>query len=199
MDPRESLLAVLCAAFKDGVADVNKRVDVFRIEPIWGDEELPLILIDFDDERVEERATAPRTYQHTLNFDVIIYAKGRQGKTRRSIWGLLRQVQGIMAEWQYIIASDVDPDCPPQLADKKIVDVIRAGDSVNYFKSVNGDQDHLAVRLAYRAEFTTSGSSTGEERRGFPSRNVLAEFREIFTAWPGGATEITQLGGDDEP
>ncbi|MCD8139455.1 MAG: hypothetical protein LUE17_06715 [Planctomycetaceae bacterium] len=186
MNPRIALLAVLEAAFKEGIPDLQGRVDVLRVEPIWGDDELPILLLDYDDERREKVNASPRIYRHTLNLEVLIYVKGPHRKSRLQLMSLMDQAEAILAEWQYIVAGDVTPDLPAEERDKRVIDLIRAGDSISYFKPTEGDQQHLGVMMAYVAEFRTSGSSRGEERPGFPGRNVLAEFHEISAEWDAG-------------
>lgn len=189
MDPRQSLLAVLATALADGIPAIDRRIGVLRIDPVWGEEELPIILLDFDSERREVETAAPRIYKHVLNLDVLIYCKGRSDQARVQLLELMQQAEAVLAEWQFILRSDVDPECAGVL----IIDSFTAGDSINYFKSPNGDQEHIAVRMGYVAEFRTSGCSRGEERPGIPARNVLADFARLLVGWTpaGGSTGVT--------
>lgn len=206
MDPRVGLLAVLATAFAEGIPEVEQRVDVMRIEPIWGEDELPIILIDLDDERIEERTKAPRDYKHTLTFSVVIYAKGKAAKRNIPLLNLVSDVSDLMSEWQFILASDVDPACKKS-GDRKLIETITLGDSINYFKSPAGNEDHLAARLAFEATFYTSGASTGLPRNGAPPRNRLADFDEMAVEWevrqPAGLTaadryRLYSIGETDE-
>ena len=196
MDPRLSLLAVLSTALANGIPAIGGRVGVLRIDPVWGDEELPIILLDFDSERREVETVSPRVYRHTLDLDVLIYCKGQSDKARVQLLGLMRQVDELFAEWQFILCRDVEPDYPNST--DMVVHSFGAGDSINYFKSPNGDKDHVAVRMGYVAEFSTSGSSQGEERRGAPNRNVLSDFSRLLIGWTplgmdAGATDDIQI------
>lgn len=182
MDPRLALLAVLSTAYADGIPQVERRVDVLRIEPIWGEEELPILLIDLDDEQVEERTAAPRDYKHTLTFSVIIYCKGREKTLRTTLLGIVRDVGELMAEWQFILASDVDPEFKTK-GDHRLIETLKAGNAINYFRSSTGNEDHLAARMAFEAEFYTSGASRGVARDGVPPRNQLGDFDEVAAEW----------------
>jgi len=187
MNPRLAILAVLSTAFADGIPEIQKRVGVMRVEPIWGDEELPIILIDFDGERREIRTAAPRDYRHVLTINIIIYVKGDSDGNRLRMVAILDRVEKIMREWQYILTTDVRPRAR---RNEYIVEDIRAGDAINYFVSPNGDQEHMAVRLSYEAEFYTSGSSTGKRTRGAPARNRFRDFVGMFANWlPQGRRE----------
>ncbi len=183
MDPRIGLLAVLSAAFADGIPQVERRVDVMRIEPIWGEEELPIILLDFDDEIVEERTAAPRDYKHTLTVSVIAYAKGRETLARMALLNIVRDIGELMAEWQFILASDVNPALKGS-GDFKLIEEIKAGNSIYYFRSSTGNEDHLAARMAFEAVFHTRGFSAGLPRDGAPPRNTIGDFDEMAVEWP---------------
>lgn len=207
MDPRTGLLAVLASAFAEGIPEVKQRVDVMRIEPIWGEEELPIILIDLDDERIEERTRAPRDYEHTLTFSVIVYTREKAGKKSILLLNLVGAVCDLMSEWQFILASDVDPAFRKN-GDRKLIETITLGNSINYFKSTAGNEDHQAARLAFEATFFTSGASTGLPRDGAPPRNQLADFDEMAVEWtvrqPAGLTALDRyrmysIGDTDEP
>lgn len=181
MDPRLAILVVLSTAFAEGIPEIEKRVGLLRVEPVWGDEELPIILIDFDGERREIRTVAPRDYAHVLTVNVIIYVKGDSEKNRVALLGLLDSVERTMRERQFITAGDLYPDCAePEVS---LVDDIRAGNNVSYFVSPNGNEEHMAVRVNYEAEFYTSGASAGVERRGVPGRNILREFESMLVNW----------------
>ncbi len=182
MDPRIGLLAVLSTAFADGIPQVERRVDVMRIEPIWGEEELPIVLLDFDDESVEERTVAPRDYKHTLTLSVIVYTKGREKRARMALLNIIRDLGELMAEWQFILASDVNPELKGG-GDFKLIEEIKAGNSINYFRSSTGNEDHLAARMAFEATFYSSGSSSGIPRDGAPPRNTIGNFDEMAVEW----------------
>lgn len=195
MDPREAILAVMATAFADGIPEIERRVDAFRVEPIWGEEELPMILLSFEREQKDIRTDAPRDYQHTVTVNVVVYCKGEYGSNRLQLLRIVRAVEDIMREWQFIVAGDVDPDAPDR--DYPVVEDIRAADGVTYFLSTDGDMDHLCARLAYEADFYSSGASNGIARAGAPPRNRLAEFRKMVAEWrphrmPEGARAVDE-------
>lgn len=192
MDPRIGMLAVLSTAFADGVPQVERRVDVMRIEPVWGEEELPILLLDFDDESIEERTTAAREYKHTLTISVVAYAKGREKIARMALLNIVREVGELMAEWQFILASDIDPALEGT-GDFRLIEEIKAGSSINYFRSSTGNEDHLAARMAFEAVFYTRGCSAGVPRNGAPRRNVLGYFDEVATEWAERPAGISAL------
>lgn len=181
LNPRSALLAVLASAFARGIPEIEGRVDVLRVDPVWGDDELPLILIDFDSERLEAQSVSPRKMLHTLSIDILVYCKGEAAANRLLLMRLIDKVSAIMREWQFIAASDIAPDWPDP--DFRVIEEIRPGDSINYFRDPGGDQDHRAARLAYEADFMTFDSSTGEEMVATPPRNVLAEFDKVLAQW----------------
>lgn len=201
MNPRLAILAVLASAFASGVPEIQGRVGVMRVEPVWGEEELPMILIDFDGERREIRTTAPRDYRHTLTVNVIIYVKGDSDRNRVRLVTILDRVEKIMREWQYILNTDVRPRARRK---EMVIESILGGDAINYFVSPNGDQEHMAARLSYEAEFYTSGSSAGKQMRGAPARNRLRDFLTMFAKWvPAGqrdavAVDEYQTDGEDD-
>jgi hypothetical protein len=181
MDSRQALLAVLATAFADGIPAIERRVGLMRIAPVWGEEELPIILLDFDSERREVETAAPRIYKHSLSLDVLIYCKGRSDAARLQLLDLMRQTESILAEWQFILRGDVQPDAAD--VSEMLIDSLAAGDSINYFHSPDGDMDHVAARIGCVAEFRTSGCAQGEERLGAPTRNIIAEFDCMYLGW----------------
>lgn len=206
MSPRETLLAVIATAIADGVPEIERRVDVMRDQPLWGDEELPMVLLSLEDERIELHCQSPMTHKHTLPLNVVVYVKGESGESRLQLLRIVGAIEDLMREWQFILASDADPERKDD--DEMIVESLVKGDAINYFTPTDGDMPHRAARLVFDAEFYVSGASDGNPREGVPPRNRIAEFRKMLAEWrpkrmPEGAWardeyDIPQ-GENDEP
>jgi hypothetical protein len=183
MDPREAILAVLSTAFARGIPAVGGRVGVLRIEPVWGEEEIPVVLLDFEGERIEIQTAAPRIYKHTLTLNVVIYVNGENDARRAELLGIIADVERIMSEWQRILVEDVDPGAPADTRKLDVVSSIAAGNSVSYFSAAGGNREFMGARLTYDAEFHVAGYSEGEPAAEYPPRNALGEFRSMLASW----------------
>lgn len=174
-DPRMTLLDIVSDALTKGVPQVQGRVDILRAEPLWDNDELPIILVDFANEYREIDAQAARYYRHTLELNIYAYVKGSERNNRKRIIDLFNAIEAVMREWQSIIVGDVVPGCPMPERDDYIVDEIAAGDSVTWFKSPNTNMSHAAVCIEYKAVFQSDGNAAGVAAPGIPDRNVLGD------------------------
>lgn len=177
-DPRLTLIETISAALAAGVPLVNGNVGVMRSEPLWDTEELPILLLNFAHETVEEDSAACRMYRHTLDLDIFAYCRGSERKNTYRIINIANQVAAVMREWQSITVADVQPDCPRESRDDYIVESIWLGDSVDWFQSPNTSIAHAGVCLGYKAAFQSDGNATGENGPGIPARNVLTPFMQ---------------------
>lgn len=183
VNPREALLAVPAMAFVEGIPEIGGRVGILRTEPIWEEEELPIILIDIDGERGEVYSTAPLWHKQTLSLSFVAYCAGDSDEARLDLVHLIDSIQKVMREWQYITVGDIIPDSPEEERDRYIVESIRPGTEISYFTAANGSVEHVAARLTYDGVFFESHNSDGKEHAGTPKRNIIGDFREMLVKW----------------
>jgi|GEM_PF-4031444 hypothetical protein len=191
--PREALLAVPAIAFAEAISEIGGRVGVMRTEPIWGEEELPIILIDIDGERGEVHSTAPLWLKQTLSLSFAAYCAGDNDEARLDLIRMIDSIRKVMREWQYITVGDVDPDAAEDERDRKIVESIRPGMEITYFTAANGTTEHVAARLAYDGVFFESHNSDGKEHAGTPKRNIIGDFREMLVKWRPKNSSLTVM------
>lgn len=178
-DPRQILVDTIAAAIAAGVPLGEGNVDTMRSEPLWDNEDLPLLLVDIISEQGQEDTAAPRYYRKTLNLLVYAYLRGSERQNKRRILEVTQQIETVMREWQSITESDIDPDCHPTGKEAYIIDEITAGDSITWFKSPNTGQPHAAVCLEYKALYQADGNASGEDIPGAPRRNILGDHRQV--------------------